>query len=397
MPFKNCLVRSTAVCVLAVAVWMPVGVQASQLDEMMDAGDEGANYFEGALTGLYQNALEAGEDTGNYAIDLIGSFVLNKGASNRVGDTDLVFWAFSVNNLGDMQSTGQMQQKAGLLWATNDINVDSSVTQFGVLGIRQFFYKDRLELGFGKVFPGMVHTESSYTANNSETFSSKLISASAVGGYFEAIGLGANLMYSGEQWFLQGGFSDAKAEDELDFSSLADGVLAWTLEAGWAPRSTDGGTRISVLVFGVDETDSLTQQDGWALSATHDFGKDGEYGIFGRYTWADGGEGIKPENRDAALALKNGGFFGLAWNQPFGRVNDQLAIAAVYGQPTRYQRELGFNTQYGIESYWRFNIGNYSRISPSIQLLHNRESDLEVVLGIRLKASKDFARHFSKH
>jgi carbohydrate-selective porin OprB len=363
MSFIDHLVRTMVICIVAMTLWVPLSVQASQLDEMLDAGDEGANYFEGALTGLYQNALEAGEDTGNYEIDLIGSFVLKKESSNRVGDTDLVFWAFSVNNLGDMQSTGQMQQNAGLLWATNDINVDSSVTQFGVLGIRQFFYNDHLELGIGKVFPGMIHTESSYTANNSETFSSKLISASAVGGYFEAIGLGANLMYSGEQWFLQGGFSDAKAEDELDFSSLADGVLTWTLEAGWAPRSTAGGTRVSVLVFGVDKTDNLTQQDGWALSATHDFGKDGEYGIFGRYTWADGGEGIKAENRDDALALKNG----------------------------------GFNTQYGIESYWRFNIGNYLRISPSIQLLHNRKSDLEVVLGFRLKVSKDFARYFGKH
>jgi carbohydrate-selective porin OprB len=388
--------RRTAICFVALALWMPLGVLASQLDEMMDAGEEGANYFEGALTGLYQNALQAGQDTGNYEIDLIGSFVLNEGASNRVGDTDLVFWAFSVNNLGGLQSTGQLQQKAGLLWATNDINVDSSVTQFGVLGIRQFFYNDRLELGFGKVFPGMVHTESSYTANNSETFSSKLISASAVGGYFEAIGLGANLSYSGEQWFLQGGFSDAKAKDELDFSSFSDGVFAWTVEAGWAPRSTEGGTRVSVLAFRVDETDSLLQQDGWALSATHDFGKDGEYGVFGRYTWADGGEGINPENPDSELPLKNGGFFGIAWNQPFGRVNDQLGIAAVYGKPTRYQLELGFNTQYGIESYWRFSIGNYLRISPSVQLLRNRDSDLEVVLGFRLKISDDFTRHLSK-
>jgi carbohydrate-selective porin OprB len=392
----NVSLRTTAICVVAMALWIPLSVLASQLDEVLDAGEEGANYFEGALTGLYQNALQAGQDTGNYEIDLIGSFVLNEGASNRVGDTDLVFWAFSVNNLGGLQSTGQLQQKAGLLWATNDINVDSSVTQFGVLGIKQFFYNDRLELGFGKMFPGMIHTESSYTANNSETFSSKLISASAVGGYFEAIGLGANLTYSGEQWFLQGGFSDAKAEDELDFSSFSDGVFAWTVEAGWAPRSTEGGTRVSVLAFRVDETDSLLQQDGWALSATHDFGKDGEYGVFGRYTWADGGEGINPENQDSELPLKNGGFFGIAWNQPFGRVNDQLGIAAVYGKPTRYQLELGFNTQYGIESYWRFSIGNYLRISPSVQLLRNHDSDLEVVLGFRLKISDDFTRHLSK-
>lgn len=162
--------RGTAICVLAMALWMPLGVPAGQLDEMLDSGEENANYFEGALTGLYQNALQAGEDTGNYEIDLIGSFVLNKGSSDRVGDTDLVFWLFSVDNLGGRQSTGQMSHKAGLLWNTNDINVDSSTTQFGVLGIRQFFFENRLEFGFGKVFLGMVHTESPYTANNSETF-----------------------------------------------------------------------------------------------------------------------------------------------------------------------------------------------------------------------------------
>ena len=97
---------------------------------------------------------------------------------------------------------------------------------FGVFGIRQFFYDDHLELGIGKVFPGIVHTESAYTANNSQTFSSKVISSSAIGGYFEAIGLGANLKYSANEWFVQGGFSDAKAESEFDFSSLDDDVLA---------------------------------------------------------------------------------------------------------------------------------------------------------------------------
>jgi hypothetical protein len=56
--------------------------------------------------------------------------------------------------------------------------------------------------------------------------------------------------------------------------------------------------------------------------------------------------------------LKSGGFIGFAWNRPFGRENDQLGIAAVLGKPTRYQRELGYNTQYGIESFWRFNLGS---------------------------------------
>lgn len=180
--------RRIAWCISTIVTLAPMGANASRLDDALEAGETGANYLEGALAGLYQNAAEASEDTGNYEVDLIGSLVLRSGMSKQVGDTDLVFWLFSVDNLGGLQPTGQMSRNARLLWGTNDINVDSSTTQFGVLGFRQFFFGNRLELGFGKVFPGMIHTESAYTANNSETFSSKLISSSAIGGYFEAIG-----------------------------------------------------------------------------------------------------------------------------------------------------------------------------------------------------------------
>ena len=68
--------------------------------------------------------------------------------------------------------------------------------------------------------------------------------------------------------------------DEIDFSSLSDGVFAWTAEVGWAPRSAEGNTSVSILAFRVDETETLTQQDGWAISATHDFANEGEYGRF---------------------------------------------------------------------------------------------------------------------
>jgi carbohydrate-selective porin OprB len=384
-------------CAATVVLWVPLGALASQLEKALDAGEVGTNYFEGALTGLYQNALNAGEDTGNYEVDLIGSIVLKKRGAGAFGDTDFVFWGFSVNNIGSLQSTGQMRRKSGLLWDTNDINVDSSTTQFGVFGIRQFFYDDHLELGVGKVFPGMIHTESPYTANNSETFASKIISSSAVGGYFEAIGLGANLKYWGNNWFVQGGLSDAKAESEFDFDSLGDGVFAWTAELGWAPRIAAGDTAVSVLIFRVDETPTLTRQNGWALAATHDFGESAKYGVFGRFTQAHGGEGIGEENGASALPLKRAAFAGFAWNQPLGRSGDQFAIAALYGQPTDFQRAQGFSSQYGIETYWKFGLGRFIRVLPTLQLLHNKRDDLETIIGIRAKISDDFARHFRRH
>jgi hypothetical protein len=55
---------------------------------------------------------------------------------------------------------------------------------------------------------------------------------------------------------------------------------------------------------------------------------------------------------------------------------------------------LGYDAQYGLEAYYRFGIGSFFRILPSVQLLRNRESELEIVLGLRLKISDDFARRF---
>jgi len=381
---------------LALALSLSTCCQASQFSEALEAGDKGENFLEGALSGLYQNALEAGEDTGNYEIDLIGSFTLSKRDEGPFGDTDFVFWLFSVNNFGDLQSTGSMRMKAGLLWDTNDINVDASVTQFGVLGFRQFFLDDQLELGFGKMFPGMIHTESAYTANNSETFTSKIISSSAVGGYFEAIGLGANIRYQGKDWFVQAGFSDAKAESEIDFDSLFDGILASTFEAGWSPRVFAGETSVSVLGFQVDETPALSRQTGWAIAATHDFGDTGRYGVFGRYTWASGGEGRTEHDQASALPLKSGGFAGLAWNRPFNRNDDQVGLVALYGRPTSYRRSLGYKDQFGIEAYYRFSVGRLFRILPSLQLLRNKNSDAEWVAGLRVKISEDFAKYFGQ-
>jgi hypothetical protein len=178
--------------------------------------------------------------------------------------------------------------------------------------------------------------------------------------------------------------ADAKAESEFDFSSLGDGVLAWTFETGWAPRSMNGDTSVSLLAFTVDKTPSLARQDGWALAATHDFG---DYGVFGRYTWAEGGRGITREDQRSALPLEHGGFLGFAWNKPFDRQNDQLGVAFMYGTPTTYQRSEGMDSQYGLESYWRFKLGKYFNISPSVQFLRNNEKELETIWGLRFKFS----------
>jgi len=376
---------------MCVAMSVPGSACAGYLDEALEAGELGVSYFQVAWTGIYQRALSEGAEAGPYDLDLIGSAVLARGKdSNIIGDTDLVFWVFSVDNMGGLAPTGDLRQRAGLLWDTNDINVEKSLTQFGAFGLRQFLFDDRVEVGAGKMFPGLIHSESPYTANNSETFMAKLVSASAVGRYFEAIGLGANVKYSGRDWFVQAGFSDVTAQEEFDFSSFADGVFSWTGEIGWMPEREEGLTVISLLGFAVDATSSLSRESGFAVAVTHEMAEDQRYALFGRYTLRDGGEGRTLADKDQEQRLSAGGFVGAAWNAPFGRNSDQCALAFLHGSATDYQISLGFGDQYGLETYWRVSLVRGVDLTPNLQVLKNRDDELETVIGLRLKLQRDY-------
>jgi hypothetical protein len=113
--------------------FLPRLVFADFLDVAEEAAQDGQDYMQVALTGIYQSALQAGEDTGNFEIDLIGAkTILDRDNNQTFGSGSLVYWVFSVDNFGDMQSTTDFARKAGLLWPTNDVAVSESFTAFGV-------------------------------------------------------------------------------------------------------------------------------------------------------------------------------------------------------------------------------------------------------------------------
>ena len=86
--------------------------------------------------------------------------------------------------------------------------------------------------------------------------------------------------------------------------------------------------------------------------------------------------------------------FGFAWNAPFGRERDQLGVAAIYGEPSDSRKEMGFNAQYDVTAFWSLGLSTAIRVTPSAQFLRNIEGNLEVVLGLRFKGSKDFSHVF---
>ena len=205
-------------------------------------------------------------------------------------------------------------------------------------------------------------------------------------------GSGAQLQYNGDQWFATAGFADATAGDEFDFNTLYNGD--WTVygEAGYRPgRSEPGISVVSVLITNAASTDTLKSQQTITAAFTHEFGGDGTaYGVFGRYTFADGGEGKSSASFEAALPLENGGFVGIAWNEPFGRETHQIGAALMYGEPTAFRKSQGFDDQYGIESYWKVDIRDWLHVSANIQVVNNIDKETEVIPGLRVKVHKSF-------
>ena len=366
-------------------------VYADNFDVTEDAAQISQDYMQVAMTGIYQSALQAGEDTGNFEIDLMGAMtILDRDNNQTFGSSSLVYWVFSVANFGDMQSTADFARKAGLLWPTNDVAVGDSFTAFGIFAWQQQLWHDRFTLHAGKLFVGNFVSESPYTASNTETFMSRVISNDMAGRYFDTMGLGAQLQYNGERWFATGGLVDATAGDEFDFNTFYNGD--WTVygEAGYRPaRLAPGISVVSMLVTSAASTKTLNSQQTVTAAFTHEFGGDGaDYAVFGRYTFGDGGEGKSDASFEAALPLENGGFVGIAWNKPFGREAQQIGAALMYGEPTEFRRTQGFDDQYGIESYWKVNFRDWLSISANVQVLNNFDKDLEVVPGLRVKIYK---------
>ena len=357
--------------------------QASRLDDALEAAADGKQFIDVSAVPAWQYALNDGEAHGNYTLDAIGVAVLAQREDDTIGNTDLIVWVNSSDKIDGLNSAPELSEKAGLLWDTTDIGGDSASTSLLVLGVEQWLFEDRLSVGVGKYFPGQFYLVSPYTADNSSTFTNKMISGNPVTGFWESIGLGFTGAWYGDGWLVQAGLVDAQADaDGLDFSSFGRANYAYAAEFAWMPSNPDGMTSLSAMAYRVDSHDNIKTENGAAVQFTHEFGEQAKFAAFGRYTVKSGGTGQNANGDSSAPAVDHGGFAGFAWNRPFGRPG-QLATALVYGEPTSFRDAQGFNTQFGVETYWRYQPNEYFHLTPSLQLLSNDDDELEAVIGLR--------------
>ena len=342
------------------------------------------DFLDLSVTPQYQSLHRDGGHNGNYEVDFIGLWTLRQG-DERWGDTRVVWW-WLYNHTFSGTSTGELSSRAGLLWGINDGDAPDPEDALGVLALQQVMFDGQLELLAGKLYPGNDFAESDYWGDDRDTFLSEMMASDVAGRWFATIGLGLRATWNADNWFIQGMMVDAQAEKAyLDFDSLGKGRFLWGVELGYRPKRPSGLTSLSLMPYRIDATESLTSETGWVAAFTHEFGEQADYALFGRYTWRNGGEGRTPEAVEDELPVRRGGFVGVAWNAPLQRPGDRLAAAFMHGTPTDWKRAQGYDDQYGLEVYWKVKAMPWLLVTPDVQLVRNRDDEIETILGMMFK------------
>jgi hypothetical protein len=353
-----------------------------------DAEATSRDILQVAFTPLYQNAIDSGEDTGSYELDLVGSVKAYEGHS-FFGDGRVAFWGKFADNISSLQPASEMAANAGLLWPTNDVVVTGSTVSLPLLAWAQDCADDRLRLWAGKLWPQLFFVKQDLAGDNPVGFMSRLISNDMAARYYDLTGLGVFAQYSRPRWFTKGAFVDAQAETELDLSSFFKGRWAWVVEGGWRPKRAAGETSISALFSTISDTDDVEGETAHSLAFSHDLAR-AEHTVFGRYTYRRKGAPLTEAGVQLSKPLDRSFFLAWAWHRPFGADRQQFAAALMYGEPIEFTSDLGFDIQYGLEVFWKFRIGRWLEITPDLQLVLNRDDNLELIPGIRLRVAKAF-------
>ncbi len=374
-------VLKAIVCLLVLFSWNLSFSQVSD-DSIADNRPKNEHFFEAYVYLISQDALQS-KDAFSVAnsLNIIGDFVLL--GRNKSNSTHLDYWVYTTEPSNPEESVPELANNAGLLWNTNDLGTNVFLSGIGVLAFRQNLLNDRLLIKAGKLFPGVHYQSNYYAPNNSEVHMNNMLSGGPTSSWFGLLGLGLMAEYTDDYWFGKAGIHDASAVKEIDFESLSDGAFMYIFEAGIkANNSLD--RRVSLLYSYVDDKPDKSPENAWSLGGVYEFGEQGFWSLYGRYTLREGGLGKTEEVRIEDNKVIHGGFLGTTKKSPFHWKKAEIGLAWFIGVPTDYQVSIGSNTQTGIETYFRWNFKKLIQAAFDFQLIHTGVH-LEPIIGARFK------------
>jgi len=344
------------------------------------------HYFEGYVYLISQDALGT-KDAYSVAtsLNIIGEFVL-LGKTNKQRSSHFDYWIYTTEPSNPEESVPDMAEKAGLLWNTNDLGSNIFMSGIGVMAFRQQLFEDKLSLRIGKLFPGVYYQSNYYAPNNSETHMNNMLTGNPVSSWFGSLGLGAMAEYESNKWFFgKLGVHDANANKEIDFKTISDGKFLYISELGIKGSNAKKEYRFSILYSYVNELPGLSAEHGFSLGGVYNFGENSNWGVYGRYSFRNGGNGNTEPDKANENVLASGGYLGVSRKTPWKLDKAEIGGAYFVGRPSVHQIDLGKQTQYGIETYFKWSFQELLHAAFDFQLV-NTGNRLEPIIGLRVKA-----------
>ena len=182
-----------------------------------------------------------------------------------------------------------------------------------------------------------------------------------------------------ENFYLSGGLvslnSDPKDPGKSLERAFNDTEFFKFVEFGWtSSKDRFYFDNVHLTLWSVDEITDTATPDGWGVNVSSSFWVDDCYMPFFRAGYADDGGSLLETSLNA----------GVAWNP---RKDDLFGIAANWGRPNADTFGPGIDDQYGLEIFYRAQVTENLRITPSLQLLADpaldQDEDFVAVFGMR--------------
>jgi porin len=191
-------------------------------------------------------------------------------------------------------------------------------------------------------------------------------------------GWSATVVYhpSGNTSHVMAGVYQGNGDNET-FEPLRSDELVYAFQAGLRPEFNGHKGRYHIFAWHVDETESTSEANGFALNAEHTFDN---WTPFFRYSFGD-----QDRSDPKSPPIRQSANLGIGYEGVFGQNRDWVAIVATWAEPT----DNSLRNQYGFEADYSVRLTPHIIFTPHFQLIrnpsNNPSTDHLTVIGLRAR------------
>jgi len=274
-------------------------------------------------------------------------------------------------------NTQQFMDSRNSATSPNDANVEGTFNALANLTWESLMLDKQIDITLGQFYIPGTFDENDILGNDRSSFMARPLSNNPARVIPESeIGMGMGVWYSPNERFTLGALiTQAEAGGKnLDFDKF-NGNWVYMAALDWKPKILNWGQSNYRLTYSkIDATgeagNTQLSSNGFNISIDQEIGT--KLALALRYADNDG----------KRLEIKKLLSTAIVFKQVLGFRQDELGFASFWVDPVKQNQ----NDEYGVETFWRFQLTNRGQLTPDIQILRpagSSNNNVETVLSVR--------------